>query len=272
MIGEMTTVVMKLTYRQLKFAPLTGRRGGQYCLIAFTRILGFCGPSLCQVSLLQNVLYQTPSRHLQNLLHRSATKFHKVSVCVRFFQPGVLGVMTTSHVQDFMKTLTVGYESPLFSHQHSCRFVSHAQFIGILIRIQQLISKTRLKHLHFRQLPRLTASRPLPHEETSNCVTSFSGARTNLRPLYNFWFVFSLTSLSLHRHGHHNAQETRNQQTVGQLSLSRPAALERPSRVSKSHPVSLEIRTVLPPSNSRFRSQPDLYVRLHLSSADQSRL
>ena len=68
-----------------------------------------------------------------------------------------------------MKTLAVGDECPLFSHQNSCRFVAHAQFTRIQIRIQQTIYKTRLKHLHFRQLPRLTASKPLPHEVTS-CV------------------------------------------------------------------------------------------------------
>ena len=70
--------------------------------------------------------------------------------------------------------------------------------------------------------------------------------------------------------------ETRNLQTVGQLSLSRPAALELPLRVSRSHPVSRRIRSFhqltcgqeLVP---RFRSQPDPCVQLHLASADQSR-
>ena len=85
---------------------------------------------------------------------------------------------------------------------------------------------------------------------SSNCVADFSAARTNLRPLYNLWFVLSLTSLSLHRHGHHSAQETRNQQLAGQLSVSRPAALELPSRVSKSHPVSREFRSVCLPSSA----------------------
>ena len=52
--------------------------------------------------------------------------------------------------------------------------------------------------------------------------------------------------------------------------MSRPAALELPSRVSKSHPVSREIRSVCLPSSSharfvpRSRSQPDLFVRLNL--------
>ena len=78
-------------------------------------------------------------------------------------------MMAAAHVQDVVKTLTVGHECPIFSHQHSCRLVSHAQFTTIHIRIQQLISNARLKHLHLRQLPRLTASRPLPHEEIS-CV------------------------------------------------------------------------------------------------------
>ena len=53
----------------------------------------------------------------------------------------------------------------------------------------------------FRQLTRLTASKPLPHEETS-CVPAiasadFSAARTNLRPLHNLRFVLSLTSLPI---------------------------------------------------------------------------
>ena len=50
---------------------------------------------------------------------------------------------------------------------------------------------------------------------------------------------------------HHSAHETRNQQAVGPLSLSSPAALEVPSRVSKSHPVSREMCSVRPPSSSR---------------------
>ena len=53
-IGRMTTGVMKLSYRQLKFAPLTGWHGGQDCLITFTLILGF-REGLCQCRLLQSV-------------------------------------------------------------------------------------------------------------------------------------------------------------------------------------------------------------------------
>ena len=152
-----------------------------------------------------------------------------MSKCASFFRPSVLGVMTAAHVEDFVKTLAVGHERPPFSHQHSCRLVSYAHSTSIQIRIQQLISTTRLKHLHFRQLPRLTGhfhtKRP---PVSSNCVANFSAARTILGPLYKFWFVLSLTSKSFHRHRHHSAQETRNQQTVGQLSVSRPAAPELP--------------------------------------------
>ena len=96
----------------------------------------------------------------------------------------------------------------------------------------QLVSTTRLKHLRFRQLPRQNSleSHTKRPPASSNCVTSCSAARTNLHPLYNFWFVLSLPSQSLHRHRHHSAQETRNQHTVGQLSVRRPAALELSSR------------------------------------------
>ena len=83
----------------------------------------------------------------------------------------------------FVKTLAVGHECPLFSHQHSCRLVSHAHFTGIQIRIQQLVSETRLKHLHFRQLPRLTDSRPFPHEETL-CPAIASQVSVRLEPIF----------------------------------------------------------------------------------------
>ena len=105
-----------------------------------------------------------------------------------------------------------------------------------------------------------------------------------LEPIFvlctTFWFVLSLKSLSLHRHGDHNAQETRNQQTVGQLSVSKPNALELP-HAPASHIQYLvrfavfvfqaahtwtEARFV-----PRFRSQPDLCAWLHFSSGDQCR-
>ena len=155
---------------------------------------------MCQRSLLHNVLYQISSLHLQDSLDHSTTKFHRVSACVCFFRPGVLGVMTAAHVKAFVKTLAVGHECLPFSHQHSCRSVSFRTPNSSRSARHQLISTTRLKHLHFRHLPRLTA---LDHSHTkrphvsSNCVASSSAARTNLRPLYNFWFVLSLTSLSL---------------------------------------------------------------------------
>ena len=162
--------------------------------------------------------------------------------------------MTAAHVQDFVKTLTVGHECPLFSHQHSCRLVSPAPFTSIQIRIQQLISTTCVKHLHFRQLPRLTASRPLAHEEPT-CVQQlrrwFQCGSNEPSSSVQLLVCLSLTSLSLHRHGHHSAQETRNQQSVGQLSVSRPAALEPPSspltRQQVTSSISCENCSVRPP-------------------------
>ena len=87
-------------------------------------------------------------------------------------------------------------------------------------------------------------------------------------------FILCTTSLSLHRHGHHGAQETQNLQTVVQLSVSRPTALELPSRVTKSHPMSREIRSGHPPCSShvdrsslcppfRVSARSDLCVQLH---------
>ena len=84
---------MKLSYRQLKFASLAGWQGGQDCLITFTRMLSFRGQGLCQRGLLQNVLYQIPSLHQQDFLHRATTEFHTVNICVCFFRPSELCVV-----------------------------------------------------------------------------------------------------------------------------------------------------------------------------------
>ena len=56
---------------------------------------------------------------------------------------------------------------------------------------------------------------------------------------------------SLHLDGHQRSQATRNQQTVGQLSLSSSGAIALPSLVSKSHSISCRMRSVRPPSNSQ---------------------
>ena len=99
----------------------------------------------------------------------------------------------------------------------------------------KLISESRLKHVHLRQHPCLTTSKTLPHKKTS--------------PVSALLF--------LHLHGHHNGQETRKQQTVGQLSRSRQAAPELASRVSKSHPASRDIHSVRPPNSSNVdKSSP----------------
>ena len=76
-------------------------QGGKDCLIMFTRILDFRGQGSCQRSLLQNVLYQIPSLHLEDMLHRTATEFHKLNVSVCFFRPSVLGVTTATHGSRF---------------------------------------------------------------------------------------------------------------------------------------------------------------------------
>ena len=83
------------------------------------------------------------------------------------------------------------------------------------------------------------------------CPTIASPISVRLEPTFVICTTsgLSLTSHSLHRHGHHRAQETRNQQTVEQLSLSRSAALDLPSHVSKSHPVSRAVCSVRPPSS-----------------------
>ena len=182
-----------------------------------------------------------------------------------FFRPGVLA--------DSVKTLAVGHECPLFSH-HSCRLASHAQFTSHPDHntTTDFHNVSETSSFHAAPTPDSLQATPTRRDFlcSSNCVADFSAARTNLRPLHNLRFVLSLTSLSLHRHGHHGAQETRNQQLVGQVSVSRPAALELPSRVSKSHPVPREFRSVCLPSSSharfvtRSRSQPDLFVRLNL--------
>ena len=83
--------------------------------------------------------------------------------------------------------------------------------------------------------------------------------------------------LSLHCHGHQRPQGTRNQQTAGQMSRSRPAALALPSHVTKSHSVSREIRSVRPLCTSQvypvshFHLPPGEHVRLDGSCADQFR-
>ena len=119
------------------------------------------------------------------------------------------------------------HECPLFSQQQSCCVVSNTQRASIQITVFKLISVSRLKRVHLRQHPCLTTSKPLPHKKTS--------------PVSALLF--------LHLHGHHNGQETRKQQTVGQLSRSRQAAPELPSRVSKSHPASRDIHSVRPPNS-----------------------
>ena len=98
----MTTDVMKLSYRQLKFASLAGK-ADKIASFKFTGILGFLVQRLCQRSLLKNVLYQIPSLHLQDLLHRTTTELHKqLSPCVSFGQACFM--MTATHVQDFGDT------------------------------------------------------------------------------------------------------------------------------------------------------------------------
>ena len=83
--------------------------------------------------------------------------------------------------------------------------------------------------------------------------------------------------LSLHCHGHQRPQGTRNQQTAGQMSRSKPAALALPSHVTKSHSVSREIRSVRPLCTSQvypvshFQFPPGEHVRLAWSCADQFR-
>ena len=101
-------------------------------------------------------------------------EFHKINVIVCFFRPGVLGVMTAAHDQDFVKTPAVGHDCPLSSQQHSCFLIANTQLTCIQPGVSQLVSTSRLKHLHFKQLPRLTSSRPLPHKETS-CVQQLRG-------------------------------------------------------------------------------------------------
>ena len=83
--------------------------------------------------------------------------------------------------------------------------------------------------------------------------------------------------LSLNCHGHQRPQGTRNQQTAGQMSRSRPVALALPSHVTKSHSVSREIRSVRPLCTSQvypvshFHFPPGEHVRLAWSCADQFR-
>ena len=169
---------MQPSYRQLEFASLTGWQGGQDCLITFTRMLGFHGQGLCQRS-----LYLIPPLHLQDLLHRATTEFHRVNVRVCFFRPSMLGVMTAAHVQDFVKTLAVGHECPLISHQHSCRLVSHAQLTSIHIRTQQLISAARLT-IFIRGAPTPDSLEATPTRRDFLCPAIASLTSVRLEPTF----------------------------------------------------------------------------------------
>ena len=162
--------------------------------------------------------------------------------------------MTAAHVQDFVKTLAVGHECPLFSHQHSCRLVSHPQFTGIQIKNTAADFQNASETSSFLAAPTPDSLEATPTRRDLLCPAIASPVSVRLEPTFvlcrTSGLFCQLASLSLHRHGHHKAQETRNQQTVGPLYLSRPAAQELPPRVSKSHPVSREIRSVRPPNSS----------------------
>ena len=161
----MTTVVMTFSCQQLQSTSLIGWQGGQNCLVVFTRVLILRGQSLSHCGLLQSGLYQVPSLHLQDMLRRAMTKF--VSVCS--MGADVLSVVTASQVQDLVEGLTVGHECPLFSRQHS----------GVLGHVhptrrhpcQNAEANLRgaSETSSFPATPRLTTSRPPPHEETS-CI------------------------------------------------------------------------------------------------------
>ena len=105
---------------------------------------------------------------MQDVLHIAATEFHRTVASVLFLGPNVFGVTTASQVHDLVESHTVDHDSPLFSRQHFGPLVTYTQLAGIRDRLQKVIYMARLKDPHFRQLPRLTTSRPLPHEETSS--------------------------------------------------------------------------------------------------------
>ena len=108
---------------------------------------------------------------------------------------------------------------------------------------------------------------------SSDCVANFSVARTNLRPLYNFRVVLSLTSLSLHRHGHHSAQETSEPANCRAVCSGQASCPELPSRFSKSHHVSRDIRSGRPPSSSHVGKSslcPTLPISARSTSSTKS--
>ena len=112
-----------------------------------------------------------------------------------------------------------------------------------------MISKTRLKHRHLRQLPHLTASRPLPHEETS-CVQQLRRwfQRGSNQPSSLVQLLVCFVADVAVSPSPRTPQRTRNSEPANCRTVV--CALELSSRVSKSHPVSHRIRSVRPPSSS----------------------
>ena len=136
--------------------------------------------------------------------------------------------------------------------------------------IQQLISTTRLERLHFRQL--LTASRPLPHEETSLCPAIASLVSVRLEPT----FVLG-TTFDVFCHRRHCLYIATDRPVVSEQT----SCPRTPFHASAGHILELVrfavfvLQAAHTWTRARFvprcRSQPDPHVQLHLSSADQSR-
>ena len=184
----------------------------------------------------------------------------------------------------FVKTPAVGHDCPLFSQQHSCFLIANTQLTSIQLGVSQLVSTSRLKHLHFMQLPRLTSSRPLLHKETS-CVQQLRGqfqCFSNQPSSFVQLLIGCVTGVTVFL----IATDTTEQKKLGTSKLpgsclradqlpeiSLHASAGHTLYLVRSAPFVLRATHTWTRARSvpHFRSQPNPYAPPRLSSAGQSR-